>query len=78
MAAAGWVMDDERRWSWAIRGGRLGRAAAGKRGVIGPTPLPMIKSWTDSRDLPSPPKQTFRDWWRHNHQDHDDLGEDHA
>ena len=27
----------------------------------GPGPL---KGWTDVRDLPVPPKQTFRDWFK--------------
>ena len=64
MNAASWTMSDRRRWTWAIRAGRLGRALTGKRGSIGPTPLPLLTTWTDSRDLPQPPRQTFRDWWR--------------
>jgi L-lactate dehydrogenase complex protein LldF len=63
MAAVGWVMSDPKRWATALRGGRLGRVLGRKRGVIGDVPLPVAQQWTGARDLPRPPKQTFRDWW---------------
>ena len=63
MAAVGWVMSDSKRWSAALRGGRLGRMMGRSRGVIGEIPLPVVRKWTEARDLPRPPKQTFRDWW---------------
>lgn len=69
MSAAAWVMADERRWSAAIRGARAGRLLTGRRKVIGPVPLPVIGAWTGARDLPQPPRQTFRDWWRDSHGD---------
>jgi len=68
MAAAAWTMGDDRRWSNAIRAARLGRAITGKRGAIGPLPLPVLSSWTSARDIPEPPKRTFRDWWRRSHE----------
>ncbi|HTJ71205.1 MAG TPA: LutB/LldF family L-lactate oxidation iron-sulfur protein [Actinospica sp.] len=35
---------------------------------IQPTIAPMVaKAWTDSRDLPELPKQTFRKWWKETH-----------
>jgi len=58
--------------SWLLAGGwRLGllQKAAGlstrvlwKKGVIGRMPRPMSR-WTDARDIPAPPKESFRAWW---------------
>ena len=31
--------------------------------------------WTDARDLPKPPTQTFRDWWTKEHQQPEQTGE---
>ncbi len=67
MAAAAWVMSDESRWTAAVRGARAGRVLGRKRGVIGPLPLPLASAWTGSRDVPRPPKQSFRDWWAAEH-----------
>jgi L-lactate dehydrogenase complex protein LldF len=67
MTAAAWVMSNPTRWTLALRGGRLGRVLGRKRGVIGEVPLPLVKQWTDSRDLSRPPRQTFRDWWAKEH-----------
>ena len=39
--------------------GRLFR----KRSHFGPLPWPA-SGWSNARDLPVPPKQTFRDWWK--------------
>src|SRR5829696_4128788 len=64
MAAAAWVMDNDRRWARSIRAARLGRAFGRRRGAIGPLPLPVLKEWTSARDVPQPPQQTFRDWWQ--------------
>ncbi|MER5267805.1 LutB/LldF family L-lactate oxidation iron-sulfur protein [Actinosynnema sp. NPDC002837] len=54
MRALAWAMSDARRWRRLVRLGRFGRVAS--RHV----PLP---GWSTARDLPEPPKQTFRDWW---------------
>ncbi|HLK95362.1 MAG TPA: 4Fe-4S dicluster domain-containing protein, partial [Nocardioidaceae bacterium] len=62
MAAAAWAMGDSRRWRLAGRTGRLGRLLARRRGRISALP-PPLSGWTGSRDLPSPPAETFRDWW---------------
>ena len=67
MATAAWAMRSRRRWTWLLRAARLGRlarlsrlsrSAAGRR--LLPPPL---ASWARSRDLPTPPVQSFRDWW---------------
>jgi L-lactate dehydrogenase complex protein LldF len=59
MAAAAYTMDHRRLYERAQRAAKLARIA-GRRGRGLPPPL---NGWTASRDLPEPPKQTFRDWW---------------
>ncbi|NUS03174.1 MAG: DUF3390 domain-containing protein, partial [Nonomuraea sp.] len=57
MKAAGWVLRDPARLSRAQRlAGRL-RGLAPKR-LPGP-----LSAWTDTRDLPDIPEESFRDWW---------------
>ncbi|HEY6274969.1 MAG TPA: LutB/LldF family L-lactate oxidation iron-sulfur protein [Streptosporangiaceae bacterium] len=62
MAAAAWVMASPARWAAAQRASRLGRAL-GRGGRIRRLP-PPLSGWTTARDAPSPPAQTFREWWR--------------
>jgi L-lactate dehydrogenase complex protein LldF len=59
MAAAAYTMDHRKLYERAQRAAKLARIA-GRRGRGLPPPL---NGWTASRDLPEPPKQTFRDWW---------------
>src|SRR3954447_14813174 len=47
-----------RRYEAAQRLARLGRGPLAKAAVPG---------WSAMRDLPDPPKQTFRDWWKREH-----------
>ena len=61
MKAASWTMSDSGRWArlgWLTRLGRpfLRRG----RPVV---PVPGIERWTAARDLPTPPTETFREWW---------------
>ena len=58
MAAAAWTMADSQRWTRALRAGRLGRLVARRRAL--PRPL---SAWVAARDVPEPPRETFRDWW---------------
>jgi L-lactate dehydrogenase complex protein LldF len=67
MAAVGWVMSNPKRWALALRGGRLARVLGRRRNAIGDVPLPVVGQWTEARDLPRPPRQTFRDWWAQEH-----------
>ncbi|WP_030441010.1 lactate utilization protein B [Actinoplanes subtropicus] len=60
MAAAAYMMDRPKLYASAQRAAKLARIA-GRRGRGLPPPL---NGWSASRDLPAPPKETFRDWWR--------------
>lgn len=62
MRAAAAVMGRPRLWTAAQRTARLGRAVAGRDGTIGRLPRPL-SGWSDTRDTPAPPAQTFRDWF---------------
>ncbi|MBU2667461.1 lactate utilization protein [Actinoplanes bogorensis] len=60
MAAAAYTMDRPRLYARAQKAARLSKLL-GKRGRGLPPPL---HGWAASRDLPEPPPETFRDWWR--------------
>jgi L-lactate dehydrogenase complex protein LldF len=64
MAAAGWVFADPKRYEAAQRAGSLVRFLA-KDGRISRLPFPGSR-WTSSRDVPAPPTESFRMWWRRN------------
>ena len=66
MSAAAWVMAGSGRFATAQRASRLGRVLGRRRGRIGQLP-PPLSAWTRARDLPVPPAQTFRQWWRDEH-----------
>ena len=62
MAAASWMMANPGRFRLAQRLAGLGRLVA-RRGRIRRLPWPASR-WTDARDLPAPPKESFSAWWR--------------
>ncbi|MUL43338.1 lactate utilization protein [Streptomonospora sp. PA3] len=58
MGAAGWVLGGERRL------GAAQRAASAARSVV-PRRMPgPASAWTDTRDIPEIPEESFRAWWR--------------
>jgi L-lactate dehydrogenase complex protein LldF len=72
MRGASWVFGDARRtalaeraagWSGRVVTAVSRRALPGGRTAIGRLPWPG-SLWTDARDLPSPPRESFRAWWR--------------
>jgi L-lactate dehydrogenase complex protein LldF len=63
MAAASWVMSSPRRLARAQSASRAARLAGRRSGKLSVLPPPLT-AWTRSRDVPVPPKQTFREWWR--------------
>jgi L-lactate dehydrogenase complex protein LldF len=68
MKAAGWAMGSARRFAAAETVSKVGRVLGGKKERITSLPYPGSK-WTSSRDLPSPPRETFRQWWARTHED---------
>lgn len=62
MKAAGWAMRTPARFALAEKALGAGRLIAGKDHRISALPWPASK-WTASRDIPEPPKETFRQWW---------------
>jgi L-lactate dehydrogenase complex protein LldF len=62
MKAAGWAMGSPGRFAAAEKVAGLGRVLGGRSGRISSLPWPG-SLWTNARDLPAPPKQTFRQWW---------------
>jgi L-lactate dehydrogenase complex protein LldF len=65
MRGASFAMSSSSRFALAGRAARLGRLL-GRKGAIRSLPYPG-SLWTQSRDLPIPPKETFRDWWSREH-----------
>ena len=66
MNAASWALSSGKRLGLIEKGLPLGRLAAGPDKKI--TKLPGIPAgWTQSRDIPAPPSQSFRDWWKKEH-----------
>ena len=63
MRAAAWVMSDEKRFAAAEKALGVGRVMGGRNKRIRHLP-PPLSAWTASRDLPAPPAQTFRSWWK--------------
>ena len=68
MAAAAWIMSDEKRFARAGRLSRLGRPLIRRGRLRMPLP-PPLSGWAASRDVPSPPTETFRDWWQRTRED---------
>ncbi|MEU9530834.1 LutB/LldF family L-lactate oxidation iron-sulfur protein [Streptomyces sp. NPDC048213] len=60
MKAAGAVMSRPKVYTAAQKASRLGRVLA-RDGKLPALP-PPLNGWSDSRDTPAPPKQTFRAW----------------
>ncbi|MEU2021637.1 LutB/LldF family L-lactate oxidation iron-sulfur protein [Streptomyces sp. NPDC016469] len=60
MKAAGAVMGRPKVYTAAQKASRLGRVLA-RDGKLPALP-PPLSGWSDSRDTPAPPKQTFRAW----------------
>lgn len=63
MRATTALMADARAATRAQRLLPLGRAAGGRRHRFAHLPWPL-RLWSDSRDIPSPPSKSFREWLR--------------
>lgn len=65
MKAAAAVLDSPRLLSAAQKAAALGGRALARNGRIGRLPGPL-HGWSDTRDTPAPPAESFRTWWRKN------------
>ncbi len=64
-----WVLKKPWRYRWASRLVRFVlRRRADDDGYVTRAPGPG-KGWTETRDLPAPAKQSFRQWWKQNKRD---------
>jgi L-lactate dehydrogenase complex protein LldF len=59
---AGYVLRSPRLLAAAQRLAGLARPLVARRGKIRRLP-PPLSAWTDTRDAPAPPKESFRAWW---------------
>jgi iron-sulfur cluster protein len=57
------AFSSRRAYERAQRAARLGSRPLARRGRIERLPWPL-SGWSSTRDLPEPPKETFREWWR--------------
>ncbi len=62
MTGASWTLGGSRRLAMLQRFAGLSGRMFGRRGLIGRMPAPLSR-WTDARDLPAPPRESFRGWW---------------
>jgi len=68
MRAAAWVLSDPKRLAGAQKAATTAGRAVGTRTVRS---VPGLGAWTNARDFPTPPRETFRQWWAR------ERGEDH-
>jgi L-lactate dehydrogenase complex protein LldF len=62
MKGASWLLGGSRRLGLMQKAAGLSTRVLWKDGMIGRMPAP-ISRWTDARDCPAPPRQSFRAWW---------------
>ena len=67
MKVAGFALGGPRRLSLAERVGSLAGRVIGRRGQISRLPGPL-DAWTQARDAPVPPRESFRAWWKRTRQ----------
>jgi len=63
MKAALWMFGGNGRMAAAQAVGRFGQKLLARDGMITRLPGPL-RGWTDARDFPALPTESFRDWWK--------------
>jgi L-lactate dehydrogenase complex protein LldF len=64
MQAVLWLFGGQNRMAMAQHLGRLGQRMLGvEDGMISRLPGPL-SGWTDTRDFPALPAESFRTWWK--------------
>jgi L-lactate dehydrogenase complex protein LldF len=72
MKGAALLFADGHRLGYAVKAGSVAnrfvtmvsrRTLPGGRTAIGRIPGPGASAWTGARDLPAPPRESFRSWW---------------
>lgn len=66
MRSAAWMFADHRRFEKAQDAATLGSLLLGRRTSIHRLPWPA-SAWTEARNAPVPPRETFREWWVRTH-----------
>jgi len=68
MKGAAWMFSESARWERAQQGAELGGRVLGRlRGTERLGRIPGLSGWSDARDAPTPPAETFRSWWKRTH-----------
>ena len=60
MKAAAWVLSDPKRLAGAQKAAGLAGRVIGDRTI---RTVPGLGAWTSARDVPTPPTESFRQWW---------------
>ncbi|WP_052207247.1 lactate utilization protein B [Sinomonas humi] len=63
LGAASWALSSGDRLGLLEKGLPVARALAGRDGKISRLPG-LAAGWTQSRDVPAPPSESFRSWWK--------------
>lgn len=63
LGAASWALSSGDRLGLVEKGLPVARALAGRDGKISRLPG-LGAGWTQSRDVPAPPSESFRSWWK--------------
>jgi L-lactate dehydrogenase complex protein LldF len=63
---AAWALRSPRRLRAGQRVAAASRRVVGRSGTIRRLP-PPLSAWTDTRDAPAPPAESFRAWWSRTH-----------
>ncbi|HWG00526.1 MAG TPA: LutB/LldF family L-lactate oxidation iron-sulfur protein [Trebonia sp.] len=66
LTLSAYVLRSPRRLAAAQRAASWGRLVVGRGGRIRRLP-PPLSAWTDTRDAPAPPAESFRAWWKRTH-----------